>query len=164
MTWDCTTASMVNLNQNMTRFMLNDISEMLQQTKTMLNAESCQKRILDANYTHLDTEEFTTGQGHLSTLEKEMLKRFLQANSTLFKGGLETIEMDPVLLKLNTNNDVFKPYSGRAYPIPYIHNETKKEINRQVKIGVRHESSTKDNSKWGAPTFIIPKKWEMLEL
>jgi hypothetical protein len=88
-----------------------------------------------------------------------MLKKLLIANSTLFEGGLGTIEMDPVLLEMNTNNDGFKPYCGRAYPIPHIHyNTTKNEINRLVNIGVLRECSIKDNSEWGAPTFIIPKK------
>jgi hypothetical protein len=45
--------------------------------------------------------------------------------------------MDPVALEMNTNNDGFKPYSGRDYPIPHIHfDTTKKEINRLVEIGV----------------------------
>jgi hypothetical protein len=125
----------------------------------MLNAENCQKRILDANYTPLNIEEFTTSQNHLSNLEKEMLKKLLIANSTLFKGGLGTIKMDPALLEMNTNNDGFKPFSGRTYPIPHIHYKTtKNENNRLVKIGVLRECNTEDNSKWGAPTFIIPKK------
>jgi hypothetical protein len=51
MTWEGTTALMVNLNQSMSRFMLNNISQTLQRTRTILNAENCQKRILDANYT-----------------------------------------------------------------------------------------------------------------
>jgi hypothetical protein len=150
---------MVNLNQSMTRFMLNNISQTLQQTKTMLNAENCQKRILDTNHTPLNIEEFANGQDHLSNLEKEMLRKMLQVTSTLFEGGLGTIKMGPVLLELNTNNDGFKPFRGRAYPIPHIHyNTTKTEINRLVKIGMLRECSTKDKSKWGAPTFIIPKK------
>jgi hypothetical protein len=58
-----------------------------------------------------------------------MLKKLLIANSTLFEGGLGTIKMDPVSLEVNTNNDGFKPYSGRAYPIPHIHyNTTKKKL------------------------------------
>jgi hypothetical protein len=129
MTWEGTTAPMVNLNQIMTRFMLNNISQTLQQTKTMLNVENCQKRILDANYTPLNIEEFTTSQDHLSNPEKEMLMKLMLANSTLFEGGLGTIKMDPVLLEMNTNNDGFKPFSGRAYPIPHIHcNTTKKKL------------------------------------
>jgi hypothetical protein len=88
-----------------------------------------------------------------------MLMKSLLANSTLFEGGLGTIEMDPVSLEMNTNNDGYKPYSGRAYPIPHIHyNTTKNEISRLVNIGVLRECSIKDNSEWGAPTFIIPKK------
>jgi hypothetical protein len=131
----------------------------------MLNAENCQKRISNASYTPLNIEEFTNGQDHLSNLEKDMLMKFLLANSTLFKGGLRTIKMDPVLLEFNTNNDGFKPFSGRAYTVPHIHYETtKKEINRLVKIGVLHECNTKDNSEWGDPTFISPRKREMFEL
>jgi Reverse transcriptase (RNA-dependent DNA polymerase) len=43
-------------------------------------------------------------------------------------------------LELNTNNDGFKPFSGRAYPIPHLHYETtKKEINRLVRIGILRE-------------------------
>jgi hypothetical protein len=73
--------------------------------------------------------------------------------------------MDPVLLELNTNNDGYKPFNGRDYPIAHIHyNTTKKEINRLDRIDVLRECSTVDNSKWGAPTFIIPKKREMFEL
>jgi hypothetical protein len=58
--------------------MLNNISQTFQQTKTMLNAENCQKRILNANYAPLNIEEFITSQDHLSNLEKEMLKKLLQ--------------------------------------------------------------------------------------
>jgi hypothetical protein len=79
------------------------------------------------------------------------------ANSTLFEGGLGTIKMDLVLLELDTNNDGFMQFSSRAYPVPHIQYETTaKEINRLLKIGVLRDCSTKDNSKWGAPTFIIP--------
>jgi hypothetical protein len=70
MTWEGTTAPMVNLHQSITRFMLNNIIQTLKQTITMLNAENCQKRILDANCTPLNIEEFTNGQDHLSNLEK----------------------------------------------------------------------------------------------
>jgi hypothetical protein len=114
MTWESTTAPMVNLNQSMTRFMLNNISQMLQQAKTMLNAENHQKRILDANYTSLNIEKFTNGQDHLSNLENEILIELLQANLTTFEGGMRTIEMDLAALELNNNND----------GIPHVHYDT----------------------------------------
>jgi hypothetical protein len=105
--------------------MLNNLSQTLQQTRTMLNAENCQKRILDANYTPLNIEEFKNGQEHLSNLEIEMLMKLLLANSTLFKGGLGTIKMDPVLLELNTNNDgsnhtVVGPFPYHIYMITQL--------------------------------------------
>jgi hypothetical protein len=83
MTWESTTAPMVNLNQSMTRFMLNNISQTLQQTRMMLNAENRQKHILDADYTPLNIEQFTNGQDHLNNLEKDMLIKLLIANLTM---------------------------------------------------------------------------------
>jgi hypothetical protein len=65
----------------------------------MLNSENCQKRILDADYTPLNIEEFPNGQDHLSNLEKEVLMKLLQANSALFEGGLGTMKMDLVSLE-----------------------------------------------------------------
>ena len=49
-----------------------------------------------------------------------------------------------------------KPYHTKTFPIPKIHEETlKSEVNRLRNIGVLNR---KTNSKWPAPTFIIPKK------
>jgi hypothetical protein len=113
---------MVKLNQSVTRFMLNNISQTLEQTKTMINAENCQNAFFRCF--PLNIKEFTNGQDHLSNLENEILMKLLLANSTLFKGGLLTVKMVPLLLDLSTNNNGFKPFSGRAYPIPHIHCDT----------------------------------------
>jgi hypothetical protein len=49
-----------------------------------------------------------------------------------------------------------KPYHGRLYPIPQIHNATlMKDINRLESIGVLKRQSS---SQWASLTFIIPKK------
>ncbi|KAL7432773.1 hypothetical protein ACHAXH_001853 [Discostella pseudostelligera] len=49
-----------------------------------------------------------------------------------------------------------QPKHARAYAIPRIHVATfKKELGHLVKIGVLSHTGA---SKWGSPTFIIPKK------
>jgi hypothetical protein len=49
-----------------------------------------------------------------------------------------------------------QPKHARAYAIPRIHVATfKKELKHLVKIGVLSHTGA---SKWGSPTFIIPKK------
>ena len=71
----------------------------------------------------------------------------------LFDGTLGDWNRPPVSIKLKEGA---KPYHGRPYPIPQIHNATLlKEINRLVGIGVMKMQSL---SEWASPTFIIPKK------
>ena len=49
-----------------------------------------------------------------------------------------------------------KPYHAKPFPIPKIHEEILKiDVNRLINIGVLKR---KNNSKWEAPTFVIPKK------
>jgi hypothetical protein len=49
-----------------------------------------------------------------------------------------------------------KPYLARPYPIPKIHGATlKSELERLCKIDIL---SKINQSEWGSPTFIIPKK------
>ena len=49
-----------------------------------------------------------------------------------------------------------KLYHAKPFPIPKVHEETlKTEVDRLVNIGILKH---KDNSKWAASTFIIPKK------
>ena len=49
-----------------------------------------------------------------------------------------------------------KPYHAKPFPIPKIHEEIPKiEVNRLINIGV---FKRKNNSKWEAPNFLIPKK------
>ena len=47
-----------------------------------------------------------------------------------------------------------QPYYAKQFPIPKVHEGTlKTEVNRLVSIGVLKR---KNNSRWTAPTFIIP--------
>ena len=48
------------------------------------------------------------------------------------------------------------PYQARAFPIPKAYTDTLKlEVERLEKAGVLKRVN---QSKWAAPTFIIPKK------
>ena len=52
--------------------------------------------------------------------------------------------------------DGAKPHSQRHYPVPHLYKQTfKKELERLVSIGVLEKVQ---ESEWGSPTFIIPKK------
>ena len=49
-----------------------------------------------------------------------------------------------------------REHSQRHYPVPHLYKETfKKELDRLVKLGVLEPVQ---QSEWGSPTFIIPKK------
>ena len=49
-----------------------------------------------------------------------------------------------------------EPHSHRHYPMPRIHRDVfKKDLDRLVKLGVLERTN---ESEWGSPTFIIPKK------
>ena len=49
-----------------------------------------------------------------------------------------------------------KPYYGRLYPVPKAYERTTRmEVERLCRIGVLKRVN---NSEWGAPTFIAPKK------
>jgi hypothetical protein len=62
-------------------------------------------------------------------------------------------DSSPVSIELQPNA---KPFHTCAYPVPQIHEAAMKwEIERLVMIGVLEECN---DSEWGAPTFIIPKK------
>jgi hypothetical protein len=90
---------------------------------------------------------------HLSAQEKESLFQLLNQFSSLFQGKLGRFPGPPVTIKLKPNA---KPYHGRAFPVPKIHEKPlKEEVNRVVTLGVLHKTN---DSEWAAPSFGIPKK------
>jgi len=71
----------------------------------------------------------------------------------LFDSTLGDWKTEPVELELREGE---KPHSSRYYQMPRVHKQTsKKELLRLVEIGVLEEVR---QSKWGSPTFNIPKK------
>lgn len=116
-------------------------------------AESRQKRILDADYSRVDIEKHIAELSHLDDDEKRKLVTILKNHRSLFSGGLGTLNIKPIRLDLI---DDAKPYHARAFPVPQAYEGvTKKEIERLLRIGVLKKSH---ESEWAAPTFIQPKK------
>jgi hypothetical protein len=90
---------------------------------------------------------------HLSAPEKQALFQLLNQYSLLFQGKFGLFPGAPVTIKLKPNA---KPYHGRAFPVPKIHEQPlKNEVNRVVTLGVLKKTN---NSEWAAPSFGIPKK------
>jgi transposase InsO family protein len=90
---------------------------------------------------------------HLSAPEKQALFQLLNKYSSLFQGKLGLFPGAPVTIKLKPNA---KPFHGRAFPVPKIHEQLlKDEVNRVVGLGVLKKVN---NSEWASPSFGIPKK------
>ncbi len=110
-------------------------------------------QILDAKYEKADLAKVVADSGHLTTNEQSKLSTVVHRNEKIFDGGLGLWKTTPVKLELKLDA---VPYHAKPYPIPRSRNETThKEIERLCSIGVLEKSN---DSEWGAPTFIIPKK------
>ena len=110
-------------------------------------------RILDAKYEKADLAKVVAESDHLTDEEQSKLLVVLRKYETIFDGGLGLWQTAPVNLELKADA---VPYHARPYPIPRSREETmRKEIERLCSIGVLEKCN---DSEWGAPTFIIPKK------
>jgi hypothetical protein len=110
-------------------------------------------QILDSKYEANDMSKVVAEQAGLNTCQKAALHALLSKYKSLFNGELGDWDSSPVSIELQPNA---KPFHARAYPVPQIHEAAmKREVERLVMIGVLEVCN---DSKWGAPTFIIPKK------
>ena len=110
-------------------------------------------RILDAHYEKADMHKVAADQTHLTKDQQAELIVLLLKYEHLFDGTLGDWKGSGVSFELKADA---KPYHGRAYPIPHIHEQpTRNEVARLCKLGVLERCS---DSEWGAPSFIIPKK------
>ena len=114
-------------------------------------------KILDADYSAVDMNEYVDTLDHISQEQREQLKNVLAKYPTLTKGGLGKLNIPPVHLELRADA---KPYHARAFPIPkYYYETTRKEIQRFCKIGMMEKNP---DSESGAPSFIRPKKRQVM--
>jgi hypothetical protein len=109
--------------------------------------------ILDAKYEKADLKAIVLSQEHLNKDEKLELAKVLKHHEELFDGTLGEWKGSGVSFELI---DKAVPSHSKPYPIPQIHEgPTKKEVERLCQIGVLEPC---DDSEWGAPCFITPKK------
>ena len=85
--------------------------------------------------------------------EQRKLRRLLHKYKSLFDGKLGQWKGPPVNIELREGE---KPFYSKAYPVPQSQKAMLiEEIERLVKIGVLKQIN---DSEWGAPNFVIPKK------
>ena len=119
----------------------------------VMEAEERQARILDANYSKVDIEEYVNTLDYLNTEERQDLLALLLEFPILFGGGLGSLKIKPIHLELKPG---VVPYHARPFPIPQsVHGTTKKEMDRLEGIRVFEKNN---DSEWGAPTFVQKKK------
>ena len=132
---------------------VNAIYAITQDTSVVQQAEERQQKILDADYSQVDIDEYVNSLSDLTTVEKEQLKFLLHKHPKLFQGGLGILDVPPVHLEVKEGS---KPCHARPCPIPQsVKSTTKKEMDRLESIGVLKKSSDSD---WAAPMFVQRKK------
>ena len=127
-------------------YMKDDVLATTQLTKRAI-------KILDSKYEAINVSKVVAEQVGLSTQQRSALYTLLFKYQGLFNGELGDWDSSPVSIELQPNA---KPFHSRAYPVPQVHEAAmRREVERLVAIGVLEECN---DSEWGAPTFIIPKK------
>ena len=127
--------------------------QLSQESTVLQRAEERQSRILDANYSKVEMNEYVETLDHLDSNEKKELLATLNQYPTLFGGGLGALKIEPIHLELKGEA---RPYHSKPFPVPRAYLETtKKEIERFQKLGIWERVN---DSSWTAPTFIQPKK------
>ena len=112
------------------------------------------KRILDAKYSKADIKTIAESSTHLDPQEINKLCTILKKYESLFNGNLVTWHGKPYDIKLKPGE---KPYCGKLFPLPCIHELTFKQgIDRLKAPNVINKVN---RSQCGAPTFLIPKKY-----
>ena len=123
------------------------------QSPLITRAEARHAKILDADYSAVDIDEYVESLINISLEIRKKLKETLKKTPKAFKGGLGTLKIKPIKIKLKPGA---VPYHAKPFPIPKAYEETtRKECRRFCEIGVWYYNP---DSEWAAPTFIQPKK------
>ena len=87
---------------------------------------------------------------------KQKLKHTLKNYSTLFGGGLDTLNMQPIDIELKVDT---KQYVSKFYNVPKAYEQmAKTEVNRLFTVDALEKLSHTTNSPWAAPSFCQLKK------
>jgi len=130
-----------------------DIIDDLYESERVRDSMDRVNRIQAANYHKADLKKVCDECEHLERDDRLKLYKLLKRYEFLFDGTLGTWRTAPVDLELKPGA---KPYHAKPYPVPRVHEKVfRDEVERLCKIGVLRKVN---DSKWGAPTFIQPKK------
>ena len=112
------------------------------------------KLILDAKYTKYNFEAITESSTYIDPQERKKLHTLLKEYESLFDVNLGTCHGKPYDIKLKPDAE---PYHGKKIPVSRTHELTfKKQPYQLESLNVINKVN---QSQWGAPTFIIPKKY-----
>jgi hypothetical protein len=110
-------------------------------------------KILDSNYHKANLKSVVQNAKHLNNKERDLLYKLLTKYEDIFDGTLGEWKTTPVDFEMVEGA---VPHSQRHYPVPHLYKQTfKKELDRLEGLGVLEKVQ---QSEWGSPTFIIPKK------
>jgi len=111
------------------------------------------RKVLDAKYQPADLQKIVSECDNLDQIQQDKLLELLKKHERLFNGSLGQLQAEPYDIKLKENA---KPYHSKVFPIPHAHEaKLRAKVQRLCDIGVLTKVN---NSKWGAPTWVIPKK------
>ena len=127
----------------------------LSQHNAPFNAETKRmKLILDAKYSKANIKTIAESSTHLDPQKRNEIYTLLKKYECLFDGNLHTWHGKPYDIKLKPDAE---PYHGKPFPVPRIHELTfKQELDQLEALKVIKKV---DRSQWGAPTFLIQKKY-----
>ena len=116
-------------------------------------AEARQAKILDADYSKVEIDDYIESLDYLDQSQKGDLLRTLKKFPVLFGGGLGRLNIKPIHLEVKEGA---RPYHAKSFNIPKAYKPmTKKEIVQFEKLGIWKRVLS---SAWTAGTFIQPKK------
>jgi hypothetical protein len=122
-------------------------------SQALNDASSRLKKILDGKYEPADLNKIACNCDYLTDDEQMQILSLLHKYQHLFEGLLGTWNAKPYNIELRPKA---KPYHSRPFLVPKIHKATLKiELEPITKAGVLKKVK---QSKWAAPTFLIPKK------
>eukprot|EP00957_Ditylum_brightwellii_P212066 15366922-Ditylum_brightwellii.AAC.1 len=117
-------------------------------------------KVLDAKNQKVDLRlDIVEAYNTLNTGEKEKLFHVLEKHEELFDSTSGTWKNFQYDIELQEG---VKPYHGKPHTVPKAYEATLcMEVDCLCKIGVLRKVN---QSEWGAPTFVIPKKDKMVRL
>ena len=111
--WEGNTTPLQQKHQLADGDQLNTLYHLSMEPTVLQQAEERHNRILDADYSKVDSRTYIEELNHLNSTEKALLLKVLQNHKQLFSGGLGTLKVKPI--HLNSVRCVQAPSRSSAY-------------------------------------------------